>query len=210
MSDSAGDALLPNEVAAVGGRLASPGCLLPMSKALHWGIAWAVQPHLRLMRRSVRFARYLIERQLVLTAAYACLIECSPDFFARRSGRITPIVKEVWSHSDVCRGASRIVLRCHLWRDAFQNDPLSVVSRAGSFQLIGGCGGPCLARKRQCRSSVTSRRRLLIPSADRRITIGKYPVLSLAEARDNAKRLLAEFTLGRLRPHSLRYPVGAK
>ena len=32
------------------------------------------------------------------------------------------------------------------------------------------------------------------------ITIGRYPILSLSEARTEAKRLLAEFTLGRVRP----------
>ena len=40
---------------------------------------------------------------------------------------------------------------------------------------------------------------------NRRITIGKYPIVSLGDAREEAKRLLAEFTLGRLRPQSLRY-----
>jgi len=43
--------------------------------------------------------------------------------------------------------------------------------------------------------------------ADRRlITLGKYPIISLAEARAEAKRLLAEFTLGRIRPQSLTVP----
>ena len=34
-------------------------------------------------------------------------------------------------------------------------------------------------------------------------TIGRFPVLSLADARAEAKRMLAEFTLGRIRPQSM-------
>jgi integrase len=37
------------------------------------------------------------------------------------------------------------------------------------------------------------------------ITIGRYPVLSLAKARGEAKRLLAEFTLGRVRPQTISF-----
>ena len=41
---------------------------------------------------------------------------------------------------------------------------------------------------------------------DRRlITIGRYPVISLADAREEAKRLLAEMTLGRHRPRTARW-----
>ncbi len=41
---------------------------------------------------------------------------------------------------------------------------------------------------------------------DRRfVTLGRYPIISLAEARGEAKRQLAEHTLGRLRPQSLVY-----
>lgn len=41
---------------------------------------------------------------------------------------------------------------------------------------------------------------------DRRlITIGPYPVISLADARGEAKRILAEFTLGKHRPRSARW-----
>lgn len=40
--------------------------------------------------------------------------------------------------------------------------------------------------------------------SDRRfISLGRYPVISLQNARSEAKRLLAEFTLGRLRPERL-------
>jgi hypothetical protein len=42
--------------------------------------------------------------------------------------------------------------------------------------------------------------------ADRRlITIGRYPVISLADAREEAKRPLAEITLGRHRPRTVRW-----
>jgi len=37
------------------------------------------------------------------------------------------------------------------------------------------------------------------------ITIGRFGVLTLAEARTEAKRLLAEFTLGKVRPQSITY-----
>lgn len=40
---------------------------------------------------------------------------------------------------------------------------------------------------------------------NRRITIGRFPLLSLAVARQEARRMLAEFTLGRVRPTSLPY-----
>src|SRR5262245_52017337 len=39
-----------------------------------------------------------------------------------------------------------------------------------------------------------------------RITIGRYGTISLSEARAEAKRLLAEFTLGKVRPQSITYP----
>jgi integrase len=42
--------------------------------------------------------------------------------------------------------------------------------------------------------------------ADRRlITIGRHPLISLADAREEAKRILAEHTLGRIRPKSITY-----
>jgi integrase len=43
-----------------------------------------------------------------------------------------------------------------------------------------------------------------------RRTIGRYPVLSLAEARTEAKRMLAEKTLGKLRPQALSFPAAVK
>src|ERR1019366_133812 len=42
------------------------------------------------------------------------------------------------------------------------------------------------------------------------ITIGKFGILSLAEARSEAKRLLAEFTLGKVRPQSKSYPAAVE
>ena len=38
------------------------------------------------------------------------------------------------------------------------------------------------------------------------ITIGRYPLISLSDARTEAKRLLAEFTLGKVRPQSVTFP----
>jgi integrase len=42
------------------------------------------------------------------------------------------------------------------------------------------------------------------------VTIGRYGILSLSEARAEAKRLLAEFTLGKVRPHAIVYPQAVK
>lgn len=42
------------------------------------------------------------------------------------------------------------------------------------------------------------------------ITIGRYPLTTLSEARTEAKRLLAEFTLGRIRPQSITYQEAVK
>jgi integrase len=39
----------------------------------------------------------------------------------------------------------------------------------------------------------------------RRITLGRYPLLTLSEARSEARRMLAEFTLGKIRPQSVTY-----
>ena len=38
-------------------------------------------------------------------------------------------------------------------------------------------------------------------------TIGRFPVISLSQARTEAKRLIAEKTLGKVRPQSIRYDV---
>jgi integrase len=42
------------------------------------------------------------------------------------------------------------------------------------------------------------------------LTIGRYPAISLSEARTEAKRMIAEFTLGKLRPQSITYPQAVK
>lgn len=47
---------------------------------------------------------------------------------------------------------------------------------------------------------------ILVHGRDRRtITIGRYPIISLSKARGEAKRMLAEFTLGKTRPHAISY-----
>jgi integrase len=42
------------------------------------------------------------------------------------------------------------------------------------------------------------------------ITLGRFGILSLSEARTEAKRMLAEFTLGKIRPQSITYPQAVK
>lgn len=58
-----------------------------------------------------------------------------------------------------------------------------------------------------CRVSQGGKKTLvLVVGKDRRwITIGQYPIISLQEARSEAKKLLAEFTLGKSRPQSIGY-----
>jgi len=47
---------------------------------------------------------------------------------------------------------------------------------------------------------------VLVRGAERQfITLGRVGVITLAQARTEAKRQLAEFTLGKVRPHSIRY-----
>ena len=43
-----------------------------------------------------------------------------------------------------------------------------------------------------------------------RQAIGRYPILSLSEARTEAKRILAERTLGRIRPRSITFTQATK
>jgi len=61
-----------------------------------------------------------------------------------------------------------------------------------------------------CRVSQGGAKTFLLKRDNRRITLGRYPVISLQDARVEAKRLLAEFTLGRLRPQSLPYSEAVK
>jgi len=52
---------------------------------------------------------------------------------------------------------------------------------------------------------------VVIYGNDRRyITIGRFPTISLSQARTEAKRLLAEFTLGKVRPQSITYLQGVE
>lgn len=52
---------------------------------------------------------------------------------------------------------------------------------------------------------------VLVHGQDKRlITIGRHGVISLAQARTEARRLLAEFTLGRIRPQSVTYQQAAE
>jgi len=43
-----------------------------------------------------------------------------------------------------------------------------------------------------------------------RQAIGRYPIITLAEARNEAKRILAERTLGKIRPTSITYPQAVR
>ena len=54
-----------------------------------------------------------------------------------------------------------------------------------------------------CRVSQGGTKTFILKHRNRRITIGRYPIISLAGAREEAKRMLAEFMLGRLRPQSM-------
>ena len=45
-------------------------------------------------------------------------------------------------------------------------------------------------------------RTFVIQKSGRRTVVGRYPTLSLSQARTEAKRLLAEMTLGKIRPPS--------
>jgi integrase len=56
-----------------------------------------------------------------------------------------------------------------------------------------------------CRVSQGGTKTFILKKDNRRITIGRYPILSLADARSEAKKLLAEITLGRTRPQSISY-----
>jgi len=49
-------------------------------------------------------------------------------------------------------------------------------------------------------------RTFILKRNNSRITIGRYGIISLSAARAEARRLLAEFTLGKIRPQSITYP----
>jgi integrase len=51
---------------------------------------------------------------------------------------------------------------------------------------------------------------LKMPNGGGRHAIGRYPLIKLSEAREEAKRILAERTLGKLRPQSITYPQAVR
>jgi hypothetical protein len=53
-----------------------------------------------------------------------------------------------------------------------------------------------------CRVSQGGTETFVLKHENRRMTIGRFPLISLQDAHTEAKRILAEFTLGRLRPQS--------
>ncbi|MFN3658192.1 MAG: tyrosine-type recombinase/integrase [Pseudolabrys sp.] len=59
-----------------------------------------------------------------------------------------------------------------------------------------------------CRVSQGGTRTFVLVHGEERqfLTIGRYPIISLSDARTEAKRFLAERTLGKLRPQSLNFP----
>ncbi|MEO6947544.1 MAG: Arm DNA-binding domain-containing protein, partial [Nitrobacter sp.] len=61
-----------------------------------------------------------------------------------------------------------------------------------------------------CRVSQGGSKTFLIKRDNTFITIGRFPILSLSEARTEAKKLLAEFTLGKIRPQSVTFPQAVK
>jgi integrase len=61
-----------------------------------------------------------------------------------------------------------------------------------------------------CRVSQGGAKTFILKLHNSRKAIGRYPLISLSEARTEAKRLLAEKTLGKLRPHSITFPVAVE
>lgn len=58
-----------------------------------------------------------------------------------------------------------------------------------------------------CRVSHGGSKTFVIKHKNRRITLGSFPTITLSQARVEAKRLFAEFTLGKLKPQSVTYSV---
>jgi integrase len=56
-----------------------------------------------------------------------------------------------------------------------------------------------------CRVSQAGSKTFVLKYQNRRITIGRFGILTLAEARTEAKRLLAEFTLGKTQPKRITF-----
>jgi integrase len=57
-----------------------------------------------------------------------------------------------------------------------------------------------------CRVSQGGSKTFIVNRNKTFLTIGRYPIISLSEARTEAKRMMAEFTLGKIRPQSITYP----
>jgi integrase len=56
-----------------------------------------------------------------------------------------------------------------------------------------------------CRASQGGTKTFQVKHRNRRFTIGQYPTLKLAQARTEARKLLAEFTLGKTSPKAISY-----
>ncbi len=61
-----------------------------------------------------------------------------------------------------------------------------------------------------CRVSQGGAKSFILKLHNSRKALGRYPLISLSEARTEAKRLLAERTLGKLRPHSIAFPAAVE
>jgi integrase len=80
-----------------------------------------------------------------------------------------------------------------------RNLPLPAAGQADYWDqsFPGGCFG--------CRVSQGGTKTFVVKKNNRRISIGRFPILSLADARAEAKRILAEQTLGKTRPAAVSY-----
>jgi integrase len=68
--------------------------------------------------------------------------------------------------------------------------------------FAGGCFG--------CRVSQGGSKTFILKKDNRRHALGRYPHVPLAKAREAARLLLAERTLGKLRPHAISYTVAVE
>ena len=68
--------------------------------------------------------------------------------------------------------------------------------------FAGGCFG--------CRVSQGGSKTFILKKNNRRHVLGRYPHVPLATAREAARLLLAERTLGKVRPHAISYKVAVE
>lgn len=61
-----------------------------------------------------------------------------------------------------------------------------------------------------CRVSQAGTKTFVLKHKNRRVSIGRYPIITLADARAEAKRLLAESTLRKARPGLITYADAVK